>query len=310
MKILVCTQVPCSAGTFISRYIAEFLDVQVLVPETNPWALTSVDTNTFSPLFPAAPLAKTGILSHAEYLQIYESSMLQLLLRLEANGVELLLLRDHMFSEWFADPNHVFPFWPEFLLRAGYKFKTLLTARNPLDSYLGLCSSFPAHAVNFTLDQYALLYLKAIDAYEAACPDLFRLTIEELAESITQGIAMPTLIELARWADQSAPELISAVDSSRWQTSGASGRQATSPQLMPRKLFTNQLRKQALSSKAFAELQHRLGFTSEATYLSSMRVRALSAIASGQEALTLPLSRLPVLGSRLHRLRWFVVQPQ
>ena len=236
--------------------------------------------------------------------------MLELLLRLAKNGAEIILLRDHMFSEWFADPHHASPFWPEFLLRAGYKFKTLLTARNPLDSYLGLCSSFPLHAVNLNLDQYASLYLRAIDAYEAACPDLLKLTIEQLAESVARGIATPALIELARWADQSASELISAISSNRWQTSGASGRQDSTPRLMPRRLFTNQLRSQALSSKAFEELQQRLGYQSEATYLSSLRVRALSAIASGQEALTAPLSRLTILGSRLPRLRWFVVQPK
>ena len=87
-------------------------------------------------------------------------------------------------------------------------------------------------------------------------------------------------------------------------------RQDSTLRLMPRRLFTNQLRSQALSSKAFEELQQRLGYQSEATYLSSLRVCALSAMASGQEVLTVPLSRLPFLGSRLHLLRWFVVQPQ
>jgi hypothetical protein len=310
MRILLVTQVPCSAGTFITRYLAELLCAQALVPETNPWASASIGRNAFSPLFPSAPLVKTGVLSQAESIQCYESSILRLLLALERKGVELLVLRDHMFSEWFADLRPASPFWPEFLNRTGYNYKVLFTARNPFDSYLGLCSSFPGVARRLTLDQYSSCYLRAINGYETACPDLLKLTIEQLAESVASGSKHSVLSELMHWSDRAPTAMIPTVDPQKWQTSGASGRKATRPQLMPRRAFTNQLRRQALSSQAFSELQQRLGYGSEAPYLSSSRVRILCILASGQEVLTRMMSRLPLLGGRLHRLRWFVAQPK
>jgi len=277
VKVLLLAQAPCTAGTFITKFICERLNPDYLIAESNPWSLYFASSKQdFNPLYPAFFSAASGLLSHSSHLEIFSACMDKFLKIASDNSSRLVVIRDHIFSEFFISNQSLqkTPYWVQYLALKNIDFRVLFTVRHPLDSYLGLKHSFPGQAKDFTLQSYSECYINAFTSYANSCK-ISLLSIEDLSEKID---AHEVILDLLSWARKSEEVQSSELSFSSWDSSGASGRASSRPIRFTRRLFGSSIRREVISSPSFAGLCAQLGYKSMFNELDSARSKLFSII--------------------------------
>lgn len=301
MKILLLVQAPCTAGTFITKYLCNRLNPDCLVAETNPWWISNLDVSSFAPQFPATLPTLMGCYTHSEALQIFAAGVNELLRIAAAKGFELIIIRDHLFSEYFlavqnGHKNQISsPFWVNYLEDAGIDYRIVFSIRHPFDSYLGLCYSFPKLASSFSLESYSKFYFNAVQNFNRIRGISF-LSIESLA---AQKNNHPLLGELSDWARSKQKFASDYSELRMWNSSGASGRSFKDPIKFKRRRYGSCLRKQALHSNALQMLCNELGYLHETDAFES-KSEIMSSLISD---FIFWCYNLPFLASLLSRLK-------
>lgn len=262
LRVVLLTQAPCTAGTFITKYVSSILSPNCLISEANPWWISVLDNRSFSPLCPAALPVVHGKLNESDHLAIYSSALDEFFRIARARSFDLITIRDHLFSEFFISqqwklngPSYR-PFWVEYLLSRGIDFRVIFTVRHPFDSYVSLCYSFPTLACKLSLESYSQCYLQALASFKRASNPMF-LSVESLADLRESH---PVLLELKAWTAGRAADSADLPQCGSWESSGDSGRSASEPAKFPRRRFSTTLRVQALTSTSFPLLCSELGY--------------------------------------------------
>lgn len=258
-SVLLVSHVPCSSGTFLTHYVARsFSSDPWIVPETSLCPEVLLTAGSFLPSSPlllmqlsGRPVIDAWRASYADQLRrIYEEWM--------RSSSELLVIRDHAYSEYFSihtESSIHEPFTSLILRQLGISFVPLLTHRNPVDSWLGLCTSFPQHSHNLKLVGWVDGYSKFLDSWRS-----FLSPVELSLESLVADGSNIVLRNLSRLLGLKILEspFLNKSDLS----SGASGRHAPTPIVPPRRPISPRGAKLIRSSREFLLLMKSLGYKS------------------------------------------------
>ena len=262
MKVLLITQAPCTAGSFITKYLCEQLNPDCLVSEANPWSISALTNRSFCPLYPPSLPFVNGELDGSDNLAIYSSALDEFFRIARAKSFKLIVIRDHLFGEFFLSqywergdtPRR--PYWVDYFISRDIDFRAVFSVRHPFDSYVSLCYSFPKIASSTSLELYSQSYLQAVASYDVGCSSEL-LSIESLADVQSSH---PLIDDLVVWASQGRSKSLQFSHNQRWNSSGASGRSLPKPTKMQCRRHSTNLRKQVLKSDSFPELCVKLGY--------------------------------------------------
>ncbi len=264
--ILTVANLPCSAGTFQTHYIARTLSENAWITgETNPYSMR--DPQVFIPEDPLHVIRTTRTMGEREWIEEYRRRISRLIdLFLEDPASSVLIIRDHSLGEcWrFLDKSigAVAPALAEAIEARKVPFTAFYTHRDPFDTFLSLRRSFPGIAKVDDLktpDRFSRLYLHSWQAWKSHCPQLQDVHIEALAsdEKREQNrIRSAVLGREEEFSREAAPIAITREE----MASGASGRRHPRPVKMPRHPCTSSLFRGAMQSVALQDLRRSIGY--------------------------------------------------
>lgn len=264
--ILTVANLPCSAGTFQTHYIARTLSENAWITgETNPYSMRG--PQAFIPEDPLHVIRSIRKMSEQEWIDEYRRRINKLIdLFLEDQQASVLIIRDHSLGEcWrFLDQpiGAVAPALAEAIEAKQVPFTAFYTHRDPFDTFLSMQRSFPgigkAKDLN-TLDRFSKLYSRSWMAWKSYSPELQNLSIEDLAEderTEQDRIRSAVFGREKGHAVQDAPIEITHEE----MASGASGRRHPRPVKMPRHPCTSPIYRSAMKSEALHDLRESIGY--------------------------------------------------
>ena len=299
MKVLLITQAPCTAGTFITKYLCDRLNPSCLVSEANPWWTSNLSYKSFNLLYPPSLPLTHGNLDNVDNLSIYSSALDEFFRIAREKSFGLIVVRDHLYSEFFLSQHWKMsalsykPYWVDYFHSRGIEFRVVFTVRHPFDSYVSLCHSFKDIASRVNLETYSQSYLQAVASYKQAC-SLELLSIESLADLQDSH---PVVKNLLKWASNNQPTSPQLSRANSWSSSGASGRSFSKPVKLNSRRYSTGLRKQALVSSSFKELCPVIGYDYELIHFNCY----LNIVKSRLVDLELFFRRLPGLTRLLNK---------
>jgi hypothetical protein len=264
--ILTVANLPCSAGTFQTHYIARTLSESAWITgETNPYSMR--DPQVFIPEDPLHVIRTTRTMGEQEWIEEYRRRISRLIdLFLEDPVASVLIIRDHSLGECWRflgkSIGAVAPALAEAIEAREVPFTAFYTHRDPFDTFLSLRRSFPGIAKVDDLktpDRFSRLYLHSWQTWKSHCPQLQNVCIEELAtdeQSVQKRIRSVVFGQEERLACQAAPIAITREE----MASGASGRRHPRPMKMPRHPCTSALFSSAMNSQPLQELRNLIGY--------------------------------------------------
>lgn len=264
MKILFLTQVPCSAGSYLTRYIAKASGIKCIIDETNPLAFKFI-TSRFQPVAPSVSAYKRGLISQATANKLYENNLLDLLEKLRIEGQREIIIRDHAYSQWFEDEDPDSFDWIHFFESNNLDYFIILSHRNPYDSYLSLNKSFPHLAVRTDFDSYCKKYLLYVASYIEKCPPskFYFASIDIFSDPFSIKKLNYFQHVLMMWLEKKVYFKDISLEINETVTSGSSGRYGTVPTKMSRYSCCNKLNSELLSSTTKTKLLQLLGYPND-----------------------------------------------
>ena len=165
VQIRTLHHLACTGGTVISKCLAAMPGV-ALLSEVNPLHRPSGEVR-FAPANPLLLLEQGyRTLTLEEIRSHFLTEIAQILRLCRADGAALVI-RDHSHSD-FCRGEVPMPLSPvrDFLAGAGYRLRSVVTVRHPLDSYLGLLAQGWQNQFSpATLEEYCCRSLAFLDRY-------------------------------------------------------------------------------------------------------------------------------------------------
>lgn len=266
--IITVANLPCTAGTFQTHYIARTLsDTAWITGETNPHSMR--DPKTFIPEDPLHVIRATRTMETKEWLAEYRRRISLLIdLFLENQEASVLIIRDHSLGECWQFLDHpagsVAPALTQAIEARKVPYTAFYTHRDPFDTFLSIQRSFPGLGKAKDLstpERFARLYYKSWEAWKSYCPELNDIRIEDLADDEVREQAR---IRVAVFGSSEAtakafePIKIQRDD----MASGASGRRHPRPVRMPRHPCTSTVFRSAMNSDSMQSVRQAIGYSS------------------------------------------------
>lgn len=241
----------CTGGTLITKCLAAMPNVMVL-NEVDP-----LSTMTFKPDKPG--FTPTDILSLVRQgnQKIPEALLIELflqdlnLLRNEIGSMgKRLLIRDHSHSHFLTGDEVARRPTLRSIVKSHFPTASVVTVRDPIDSYLSLQKLGWKHFKPFTFNEYCRRYLAFLDAYE-------NIPVYRYEDFV--GDPTGIMIEICRVLDFKFSEFfLETFDT--FKLSGDSGRKGSIIEARPRRDMGEEFLKTNESSAAYIELITRLGY--------------------------------------------------
>ena len=187
--VVVVANLPCTAGTFQTHYIARLLSDQTWITgETNPVSRTS--PISFSPEDPWHFLRSSGVISQEDCKQEYARRLHHLLdVFIRCKTTKILLIRDHTLGEAPRFRRHPSGSLAPELIRLiesrSIPLFCFFTHRDPFDALISTRRSFRGigQAEEFrTAYNYAELYQKSWTAWKMHAEKFLDVRIEDLVD--------------------------------------------------------------------------------------------------------------------------------
>jgi hypothetical protein len=266
--IITVANLPCSAGTFQTHYIARTLsDNAWITGETNPHSRR--DPKTFIPEDPLHVIRATRTMEDKEWLAEYQRRISLLIdLYLDHPEASVLIIRDHSLGECWKFQDHptgsVVPALVQAIEARKVPFTAFYTHRDPFDTFLSIQRSFPGIGKAKDLstpDRFSSLYYESWQAWKSHCPTLNDIRIEDLADDEAREqarIRKAVFRSGEATATTYEPIKIHRED----MASGASGRRNPRPVRMPRHPCTSNVFRSAMNSYSMQSLREAIGYAS------------------------------------------------
>lgn len=280
-RILTIAHLPCTAGTFLTGYLAKLLSKEPWISgETNPMSKGS--PQAYAPEDPLHHILTTNKLKWKQWEGEYKRRLEALItFYSQDESADLLVIRDHTFGEgWRFAKNPDQPLEP-FLVRMlnsiGVEYSSIFTHRDPFDTWLSLNHSFPHMAkVHQAIDSYSTFYRAAWRSWKYSASDLIEIRIEDVSENefeqqnfLRQKIFGGT----GEMNDGKVPQPIK-IDR-RSVGSGASGRSQPRPTRMQRRSCPTSLYLEAMNSLALQQLRRELKYCDPIEWSTRIRFSCL-----------------------------------
>lgn len=243
----------CTGGTLFAKCLAAQPNV-VLLNEIDPFSKLALDASNkpqFSPRDIISLLHQSGHeFDDAAIAEVFLNDIRTIHDRL-ANSNKALVLREHTHGAYLLGSSVRGKQKLTEILDSSFERRSVVTVRNPIDSYLSLKEFGWVHFQPATFNEYCERYLGFLDDYSGV--KLFR--YEDFVENSLK--VMPQIcnhLEL---------EYMSAFAEHFFQIklSGDSGRSGATIALRERRFFNQDFAEEANKSKSFIELSNRLGYS-------------------------------------------------
>jgi hypothetical protein len=259
----------CTGGTLIAKCLAAQPNVVVFneVDPRSKMGLSQTETSAFTPRDIISLLHQSASGSDERLIDEVFLADLQLIGREYAMGSRKLLLRDHSHSAYLtgAEPRDG-PSLRAILCRR-FLVRSVVTVRNPIDSYLSLLHNGWVHFKPATFEEYCCRYMRFLDDH-ADVPVLRYEDFVEAPQRVMQR--MCHALDLPFCDD--FPTVFA-----RFKFSGDSGRSGDVIEPRTRREYSTEFRHEVLSSATFAALARRLGYPSELAEPAAVAASATAA---------------------------------
>ncbi len=266
--VILC-HAACTGGSMIYRIVVSSFDLVGISEVSHRFPFNE---GALIPTDPERALLADSVIDEAEYERIFFDRILY------SNEVcqkkeKLLMIREHTHSYFFSDssntPTLSLPSWiaQQYLERLDKQTKCIITARDPIDSWLGLCASFPELALK-GFQNYCTAYSVFIkSALKNQCEqNVLLIKYEDLIEN-----QLEQLQRISKFIDVPFSGKISN-DWSCISSTGNSGRQGDKIRKRKRRPFGLKLIRDAESSESYRYLVENLGYSHLSDSIS-IRVR-------------------------------------
>ena len=238
----------CTGGTIISKAVSAQPNV-ALLSEVDPFSPMAHD----HPFRPSDMIGLAQVGSRATSMKTVRklfSASLNILVRDSEDQGTYLVLRDHSHSKYNHGPEiGSYPGLRE-LLRETYDLRSVVTVRDPIDSYLSLRKNNWEHFLPTGFDEYCRRMLVFLDDH--ADVPIFR--YEDFVTD-PQSVCAALCTALSLPFNPDFPQLMAAIS-----ISGDSGRKGTNLELRPRRRVSEEFAKEVHDSQHHAPLAKRLGY--------------------------------------------------
>jgi hypothetical protein len=253
LPVILC-HAACSGGSLTYRLLVAAFDL-VGISEVSHASIPGI--KTYMPLDPEAQLYSQGIISPAPFAEIF-SRRLNHCEKIAATMGKNLLVREHSHRYFFYPHHEEFTIDSVSWINDRYKkdkqqdLLCLVSVRDPIDSWLGLCRNFPREHP-FTFDEYCGKYLEFLEHTEnTKCFRIIKYEdIVERTEETLSKIGQVIGLDL----EPNYTQNYTNVDSS-----GNSGRQSRGIVARERRPFSMNLIRASRSSANYQVLCRKLGY--------------------------------------------------
>lgn len=235
----------CSGGTLISKCLSCMPDT-MLISEIHPYNIGPIKFNPFDPVH---QLFSQGVVEKDEHLlgEIFKSRIDQTY-NIAAQRDMNLLIRDHTHSDYLMTKSQDKIRHKSVLklLSYFYQIKSVVTLRNPIDSYLSLLKNGWAGSVS-GFDDYCFRFQTMLDDYRGARFYLYE-DFCESPDSVLQDMCSHLNIKFSE--DYKSKFYLK-------QLTGDSGRGKTITEIKPlsRREYTAEFMAEVKSSKYFSNIK-------------------------------------------------------
>jgi hypothetical protein len=244
----------CTGGTLICKCLASMPNTQLL-SELDPFSLMQLNTDKpiFTPTDIIAQMRQSTAGVDEELIIELFMNNLNVIINSTIKKGQRLVLRDHSHSQYCTsrhlEGRQIF----RSLITKRYTVKSVVTVRDPLDSYISLMSNGWVKFSPETFDEYCKRYLVFLDDYE----DIPMVRYEDFVESPIK--VMKNLCELLElpFADD-FEDLFDAI-----KLSGDSGRKDEIIAPRKRRNVSESLKQEASDSANYSCLRDALGYYGE-----------------------------------------------
>jgi hypothetical protein len=242
----------CTGGTLIAKCLAALPGVVVL-NEVDPRSLLALEPGAqprFTPRDMISLMQQSSHLDDVELIDDVFLSDVQVMSRRLAGRGQALLLRDHTHSAYLHGPAVRSGTTLRQTLRRRFTVHSIVTVRNPIDSYLSLLENKWLHFEPATFDEYCQRYLKFLADYEGVKwfrYEDFVARPREVMREMSAALHLPY--------DESFIEQFP-----KFKFSGDSGRKGDVIEPRPRREYGEDFVAEVNASSAFKALAYRLGY--------------------------------------------------
>ena len=255
-KVIVIVNMPCSSGTFYTSFISKSLSEDPwIIDETSPNTPNSYGLKAFSVSVPLLKECLRGRVAYQEWEHCYKTQIETILLHWNKAGSSLLTFRAHAWTDATGKYKKTLG---QILNDIGISFDVIYTHRNPIDTWLGIASSFPESIPDQDLTGFSRIYMKSIKQWQELTNkgQLIHIQTEDICRD-PQG----SLSKLANKLSIGPESVCLARISPDELGSGASGRKFIRPVIPKRRPYSTRMEKEATNSPDFQGLQSTLGYS-------------------------------------------------
>lgn len=242
----------CTGGTLISKCIASMPNTQLL-SEVDPFS-TPVSASTKPQFAPTDMVTlmrqSTRGTSHELITELFLNN-LEVIHRQTTNAGLRLVLRDHAHSHYCRDSQVQDRLDLRTLVSNKFSVLSVVTVRDPIDSYLSLKANGWVHFAPATFDEYCRRYLAFIRAYEGVPIIRFEDFVND------PEIEMAKICELLDLSFNPDFRHVFSVH----RISGDSGRSSDFIGCRPRRVIDNAFRNEIEKSDNFGQINSILGYS-------------------------------------------------
>ncbi len=253
-KIRTVHHLSCSGGTIVSKCLSCMQDV-MLLSELHPDQFRDSKFNPFDPL--QQFMDRTGLRENVQFRRQVFLDMISTTEQAIRDRKQIAIIRDHTHSDYLIQPDANSITSKTSLidvLRERYEVLSVLTVRNPVDSYISLCDNGWNRSVK-SFEDYCSRVLLMWDVYAEKKIAIYK--YEDFCRT-------PDLILEAMCKDLQL-EFLSTYKTnfSKIKLSGDSGRAQKSQtiEVLPPREYPQKLIEEARESASYQEIQARYGYT-------------------------------------------------
>jgi hypothetical protein len=244
----------CTGGTLISKCLASMPNTQLL-SELDPFSLMQLNTDKpiFTPTDIIAQMRQSTAGVDEDLIVELFMNNLNVIVNSTIKKGQRLVLRDHSHSQYCTSRSLESRQSIYSLITELYPVKSVVTVRDPLDSYLSLLSNGWVQFLPETFDEYCKRYLVFLNDYK----DIPIIRYEDFVISPVKVMGeICDLLELPFIDD--FEDLYSAI-----KLSGDSGRKADIIAPRKRRDISESLKQEASDSEGYSRLRDVLGYDSK-----------------------------------------------
>lgn len=254
-KVIIIVNMPCSSGTFYTSFISKSLSANPwIIDETSPNVPNDYGLKAFSLSVPLLKECLKGRIGYEEWERAYKSQIEAILVHWNKSSSTLLTFRAHAWTD--AKSKHTKTLG-QILSELGITFKVIYTHRDPIDTWLGMASSFPESVEDENLTSFSRIYMTSIKQWGESTLDgqLIHIQTEQISRNPKDSLS-----HLAKRLDIGSEEICLTHVGIKELGSGASGRKFTYPTIPIRRPYSIRMAQEASKATEFKKLQSYLGY--------------------------------------------------